>query len=259
MPQLWCMIDDLTALRLQLDWGVDEALGSVPVDRFNRVAAFDRSAVPPQLQAGAEAQAMMTPVAKADPIGVADTIDALYDALDRFTACPLRATATNTVRPAGVATATVVLIGDAPGNDDDRSGRAFSGPAGVIIDRVMGSIGLTRADLLLTTLVPWRPPGNRPPSDSEIQACLPFLHRLLTLVQPRAVILAGSGPVTALTGQTGTIRQLRGRWLELFIASEQIKLSALPILPFAQWFRDGGTKQQLWSDLLLLRKAVTTG
>ena len=89
------------------------------------------------------------------------------------------------MRPAGSANARLVLIADAPGNDDDRSGTAFSGPAGVTIERVMGSIGLTRADMLLTTLVPWRPPGNRPPSESEIQACLPFLHRLLMIVQPR--------------------------------------------------------------------------
>lgn len=247
------MIDDLTALRLQLDWGVDESLGNVPIDRFQRAPAAAQIAAP--------VMAMITavvPALKPDPVGTVDTLDALHDALDRFTACPLRATATNTVRPAGSATARLVLIGDAPGNDDDRSGTAFSGPAGATVERVMSSIGLTRADMLLTTLVPWRPPGNRPPSESEIQACLPFLHRLLMIVQPAAVVLIGSGPVAALTGQTGTIRQLRGRWLQLPIADEQIKLTGLPILPLAQWFRDAGTKQQLWSDLLLLHQKVTT-
>ena len=250
------MIDDLTALRLQLDWGVDESLGSVPIDRFQRAPALP-TAVPMPARMPAPVTALI-PALKPDPVGTADTLATLHAALDRFTACPLRATATNTVRPAGVATARVVLIADAPGNDDDRSGTAFSGPAGATIERVMGSIGLTRADMLLTTLVPWRPPGNRPPSESEIQACLPFLHRLLMIVQPAAVVLVGSGPVTAFTGQTGTIRQLRGRWLQLPIVGEQIKLAGLPILPLAQWFRDAGTKQQLWSDLLLLHEALTT-
>ena len=249
------MIDDLTALRLQLDWGADEALGSVPIDRFQRVQPPTPVAVPvaapalmPQPSIGLDMNSLAT----------IDSLAALHEILDRFTACPLRATATHTVRPAGSATATIVLIGDAPGNDDDRSGTAFSGPLGAMLDRVMASIGLTRSDLLLTTLVPWRPPGNRPPAESEIQACLPFLHRLLTLVRPRFVVLAGSGPVTALTGQTGTIRQMRGRWLEVSVTAEKTKLTALPMLPVTQWLRDATTKQQLWSDLLLLRKSVTT-
>ena len=245
------MVDDLTALRLQLDWGVDEALGSEPVNRFARAPT-------PALSAPASPIVAAPLIARAHPAATADTLDALHAALDGFTACPLRATATHTIRPSGSAAATVVFIGDAPGNDDDRSGHAFAGAPGAMLDRVMASIGLSRETMLLTTLVPWRPPGNRPASESEVAACLPFLHRLLALVRPRAVLLAGAGPVAALTGQSGTIRQLRGRWLELPLLTEQINLPALPVLPLAQWLRDGSTKQQLWNDLLLLQEAVTT-
>ena len=244
------MIDDLTALRLQLEWGVDETLGDVPLNRF--LAARPEPPLPRPV-----GEPMPVVSRQPEPIG-ADTLEALHAALDRFVACPLRATATHTVRPSGTTSATVVLIADAPGNEDDRSGHAFSGPTGAMLDRVMGSIGLTREQMLLTTLVPWRPPGGRPASDKEVQSCLPFVHRLLELVRPRVVLLAGVGPVVALTGETGTVRQLRGRLLEVALPGEQSKLAALPMQPLAQWLRDAGTKQQLWSDLLQLRAMLTT-
>lgn len=249
------MIDDLIALRLQFDWGADEALGDVPVDRFGalppavvlRPARLD--AVPAEPLARLPGRTAVK----------AQTLDALHAELDAFTGCPLRATATHTVRPSGVADAPVLLIGDAPGSEDDRSGQAFSGPPGALLDRVMATVGLDRQRMVLTTLVPWRPPGNRPASESEILACLPFVHRLIDLVQPRAIVLLGAGPVAALTGQNGTIRQLRGRWLDVATQTPQKIYPALPVLPLAQWLRDGITKQQLWSDLMLLDARLRTG
>ena len=244
------MIDDLTALRLQLDWGADEALGDRPVNRF---------AAAPRPVASTAGRA--PPVEKVAPVSTpvqARTLDELHAEMDAFTGCALRATATHTVRPSGCATAPILLIGDAPGSDDDRSGQAFSGPTGAMLDRVMGSIGLDRDGMLLTTLVPWRPPGNRPVSQSEILSCLPFIHRLIGIVRPRVLVLVGAGPVLALSGQTGMIRQMRGQWINLAITSEQLMLPGLAVLPLAQWLRDGTSKQQLWSDLMLLHKAVTT-
>ncbi len=245
------MIDDLTALRLQFEWGVDEALGERPIDRF---------AVAPQ--PAAPSVARLAPLverpAPGAPLVQARTLDDLHAELDAFDGCALRATATHTVRPSGAATASIVLIGDAPGSDDDRSGVAFSGGAGAVVDRVMRSIGLERNHMLLTTLVPWRPPGNRPVSEREVQSCLPYVHRLLGIVRPRALVLLGAGPVAALTGQAGTIRQLRGKWVEVRIATEQLIMPGLPLLPLAQWLRDGASKQQLWSDLMLLQQNATT-
>ncbi|MDT7951189.1 MAG: uracil-DNA glycosylase [Acetobacteraceae bacterium] len=242
------MIDDLTALRLQRDWGVDEALGERPVDRF---AAATRPALP--------AAPRLAPAAATVGSGVrARTLEELHRELEQFEGCPLRATATHTVRPSGSPAAPVMLIGDAPGSDDDRSGQAFSGEAGAMVDGVLRSIGLDRSSVLLTTMVPWRPPGNRPASETEIQACLPFVHRLIGIVRPRVAVLLGAVPVAALTGQAGTIRQLRGRWIELALASEQTTVAGLPMLPLTQWLRDATTKQQLWSDLLLLQNRLAT-
>ena len=245
------MIDDLTALRLQFDWGVDEALGDRPVHRFTPAPRAEARSPAPAARSVPTAPLL-------PPVVQARSLDDLHAEMDAFTGSPLRATATHTVRPRGSASAPTLLIGDAPGNDDDRSGLAFSGTGGATVDRVMRSIGLDPNEMLLTTLVPWRPPGNRPASDSEVQACLPFVHRLLGIVRPRVVVLLGAGPVAALSGQTGTIRQFRGKWLDLQITSEQLILPGLPVLPLAQWLRDGMTKQQLWSDLMLLHKAITT-
>jgi len=248
------MIDDLIALRLQLEWGVDEALGDAPVDRF---AQRPPAVALPAPMLDAEPAAFRT--GRVAPLVQAQTLEALHAELDAFTACPLRATATHTVRPSGGADASILLIGDAPGSEDDRSGQAFSGPPGALLDRVLASIGLDRQRMLLTTLVPWRPPGNRPASESEIAACLPFVHRLIDLVGPRVIVLLGAGPVAALTGTNGTIRQLRGRWLEVTTQTPQNIYPVLPVLPLAQWLRDGTTKQQLWSDLMLLDTVIRTG
>ena len=246
------MIDDLTALRLQLEWGADEALGDRPIDRF----ALIRGPIAPPVEQAASSAARVVPAA-VRPTVQARTLDEWHAEIDAFTGCPLRATATHTVRPSGLGTAPILLIGDAPGSDDDRSGQAFSGDAGATVDRVFGSIGLARSGMLLTTLVPWRPPGNRPASESEVQACLPFVHRLIGIVRPQVIVLLGAGAVAALSGQTGTIRQLRGKWLDVEITSEQMKVRGMPVLPLAQWLRDGTTKQQLWSDLMLIQNTLT--
>lgn len=239
------MIDALTALRLQLEWGADEALGDTAIDRF----------APPR-PAGPRAVQTRPP---ARPAPQASTLEALYAEIDAFEASPLRATATHTVRPDGNPAAALVVVGEAPGSDDDRSGRAFSGAPGQLLDRVLGSIGLDRQTMLLTTLVPWRPPGNRPLSETEIQLCLPFLHRLLALVRPERLLLLGAAPVRTLTGQSEPLRRLRGRWLDVQIPEAQNSIAALCVPPLDQWLRSATTKCDLWSDLIKLRSTVTKG
>ncbi|MBV8913020.1 MAG: uracil-DNA glycosylase [Acetobacteraceae bacterium] len=231
------MIDALTALQLQIEWGADEALAEAPLDRFERPVR--REPAPP----------MPTSV----PSPPAGSLDALYAALQAFEGSALRATAMHTVRPDGNPHAGLVVIGDAPGSDDDRSGRAFSGPPGQVLDRVLGSIGLDRTHMLLTHLVPWRPPGNRPLSESEIQACLPFVHRLLALVRPKRLLLLGAAPVRALTGSTEPIRRLKGRLLQAVVADADLTVTAMALPPVEQWFRSATSKQELWSDLIQFR------
>ena len=238
------MSDALAGLRLQIEWGADEALGDVPLDRFTPAAP---APPPPPRRA---------PAALAAP--QAGTLDALYAELAAFDGCALRATAMHTVRPDGNPAAGVVVVGEAPGSDDDRSGRAFTGPSGALLDRVFGSAGMDRSGMLLTTLVPWRPPGGRKLADSEVQACLPFLLRLLALARPRRLVLLGSGPVRTLAGTDEPVRRLRGRWLDVTVPEMSTPVPAVALPPLDQWMRNAATKQEVWSQVLLLRRAISS-
>ena len=259
-------MDDLAALRLLVEWGADEALADVPVDRFaTPVPTVDAALTAGPLQTSSRPAAAPF---KAPPRGAAaavqagalaaaaTTLDALHAALDGFEGCPLRATATNTVRPSGNPAAGLVLVAEAPGAEDDRTGAAFSGPPGQMLDRVLGSIGLDRSAVLLTHLVPWRPPGSRAPNEAEVQACLPFLQRLLALARPRRIVLAGAGPAKALAGATEGVRRLRGRWLPIPIEGGDLSAQALSLPPLDQWMRSAATKRSLWADLLELRQSI---
>ena len=144
------------------------------------------------------------------------------------------------------------MVGEAPGADDDRAGTAFAGAAGLLLDRMLGSAGLDRMQLLLTHLVPWRPPGGRAPNEAEIQACLPFLLRLLSIVRPSGVVLLGTGPARALLRTTEGVRRIRGRWLPLALPGHDAMM-ALPMLGFDQWLRSPAGKRDTWADLLLLQ------
>lgn len=241
------MIDDLSALRLQLEWGADEAIGDVPSGRFMPVVAPAPRMVP---SPEAVASPAVSPSAR--------TLDELMAELAAFDGCALRTTAMQLVRPDGNPHASLIIIADAPGSDDDRFGRAFSGPTGAMVDRVLGTVGITREGALLATLVPWRPPGNRRLSETEVGPCLPFIHRLLGIVRPRHAVLLGTQTVRALTGIDTPIRRLRGRWLEVTVQNEQLTIAALALPTPDQWLTNASAKQQLWSDLVALRVAVTT-
>ena len=269
-------MDDLAALRLLMEWGADEALTDAPVNRFaperpagaaapdlGPAGAAASNLVPAQPSLRPAAATLRPPIrgpAAASQAGAlaaaAATLDALHAALDGFEGCPLRVTATNTVRASGNPAAGLVLVADAPGAEDDRTGAAFSGPPGQMLDRVLGSIGLDRSAMLLTHLVPWRPPGSRAPNEAEVQACLPFLHRLLALTRPRRILLIGAGPAKALAGASEGVRRLRGRWLPVPIEGAEFPAQALALPPQDHWMRSAAGKRSLWADLLELRQSI---
>ena len=252
------MLDDLAALRLQLDWGADEALGDEPVDRLAPPRALPNvrtalSTAPPSARPALPPATLPATVPAA---AVAD-LPALHAALDGFAAHPLRATASTTVAPGGNPGATLVLIGEAPGADDDRSGQAYSGKAGATLDRVLGSAGLGRDTALLTFLVPWRPPGGRAPTETEVALALPFLHRLLALVQPRHLVLFGDAALRTLVDPTASLRPNRGRWMEATVPGLPSPVAALPMLPPDRWLQSAANRQATWSDLLTLQDDVS--
>src|SRR5215472_17206863 len=186
-------MDGLAALKLQIEWGADEALEDGPVNRLRAVARSPPPSPLPQAEGAKPGPPpRATPAERAlQAAAGATTLDELRAAIAAFDGCALRDTASNLVFAEGDPSATLLLIGDPPSADEDRSGLPFAGPAGAYLDRMLAAISLDRGQLLLTPLIPWRPPGDRPPNPAELALCLPFLHRLIALVAPRRLLLMG--------------------------------------------------------------------
>jgi uracil-DNA glycosylase family 4 len=257
-------MDVLSALRLQLEWGADEALTETPVDRLSArpAAAAPRPAAHAPL-AALTAPALpgftptAAPVARAQQLAAAaNTREELRAALAAFDGCPLKATATNLVFSDGNPDAGLMLVGEGPGAEEDRAGLPFVGPSGQFLDRMLASIGLDRTKYLITNLIPWRPPGNRNPTDNEVLVCLPFLLRHIALVRPRRLVLLGALATRGVTGTNTGITRMRGRWLDAAIPGLERPVPALPMLHPAYLLRTPGAKRDAWADLVLLRRTL---
>ncbi|MEX0644624.1 MAG: uracil-DNA glycosylase [Parvularculaceae bacterium] len=250
------------------DMGVDEAVGSSPADFYAAPAMrapSSNSAPRPALRAAPAAA--ITPAEAAMPADEAarqaaelargaTTFEALADAVAAFDGCPLKAGARTTVFTDGVPGASLLVIGEAPGRDEDRLGKPFVGRAGQLLDRMLAAIGRSRVkDTLISNVVYWRPPGNREPTQIEIAICRPFVDRLIELTNPRAIVLAGAAPTRALLGLNGIMRA-RGVWRDIETSSGA-KFPALPIFHPAFLLRQPAQKRLAWSDLLALEARLT--
>jgi len=248
----------LDVLRLQLEWGADEAYADAPQDRrvsapppahTERMAAAPRPAAMPALPPG--------PAEAARIAAACHSLDELRAALDAFTGCALRDTATQLVFADGNPDTNLILIGEAPGGEEDRAGRPFVGPAGQLLDKMLASIGLDRTKLRIINVVPWRPPGNRTPTDNEIAVCLPFLHRHIALIRPSCLVLLGAVAAKAMLPdpQRGQgIRRVRGHWVPVPVTGLDNPLPCLPTFHPAYLLRTPAEKRQSWTDLLTLRE-----
>ena len=183
----------------------------------------------------------------------ADSIPALAAAIAGFEACPLKRTATNTVFADGNPEAPVLIVGEAPGADEDRLGKPFVGRAGQLLDRMLAAIGLDRTGVQITNVIYWRPPGNRKPTAPEIAACLPFVFRHIVLSRPKVLVLAGGTAASALLDTAEGITRLRGRWFDLAIPGLDAALPTLPTFHPAFLLRTPERKREAWRDLLALK------
>ncbi|PLS23268.1 uracil-DNA glycosylase [Neptunicoccus cionae] len=257
---------DLHALDWQIDLGADEAIQDTPVNRYETVVTPARGAVPktgpnsnikpvdvmpviPQIkETGADIARIMA--------GRCNSLADLRDALAVFEHCTIKKGARNLVLSEGHPNARVMIIGEAPSRDEDRSGAPFIGESGKLLDRMFAAIGLSRKGedpsdaLYLTNLLPWRVPQNRDPNAEEIAMMLPFLERHIALVDPDIIVPLGNIPCKALLGKTG-ITRLRGTWAEAF---------GKPVLPMfhpAALFRDPLKKRDCWADLLDIKARLS--
>ena len=255
------------ALALQCDWGADEALMESPADRLavreapSRAPEAARAAsepAPRPVRAAAVALATVPPaITRAEAlVEAAPDLAALKAAIAAFDGSPLRETATNLVFGEGITDSGLMLIGEAPGADEDRAGRPFVGASGQLLDRMFASVGLSReSNFYITNILPWRPPGNRTPTDAEVALFLPFLRRKVALVRPKRLVLVGGVAAKGLIGGKEGITRLRGRWHEVEIPGLG-SIPALPTLHPAYLLRSPASKRDAWADLLLLRRTL---
>jgi DNA polymerase len=261
----------LAALHWQAMIGADEAIGDEPVNRLREVTILP----PAQPEPAPETFAPPAPVSPFEPIAAmprkvalspastvdlaaaATTLDDLREAIRAFEGIDLKQTATNLVFADGVPTAKVMVIGEAPGSDEDRLGKPFVGMSGQLLDKMLGFAGFSReTNLYITNVLNWRPPGNRKPTPQEIHLSLPFLHRHIELIDPAFILCPGGISAVALTGASEGITKLRGRWHEITLPNGKT-YKLLPTFHPAFLLRSPSQKRLVWQDLLKLKDAVT--
>ncbi len=272
-------------LRWYAEMGVDEAVGVEPANFFSASApraatapspvreAIAFRAPDPAFQPKPATPVPATPVfaSSAAPMPADEAVrlaeqsaracmshDELGRALANFEGCGLKAGARSTVFCDGVPGAKLLVIGEAPGRDEDAMGLPFVGRAGQLLDKMLASIGRSRkTDTLISNVIYWRPPGNRAPTQIEIAICKPFVERLIELTAPSAILLAGSAPTQALLGLAGIMRA-RGAWRDVATASGY-RVRALPTLHPAFLLRQPAQKRLVWADLLSLDRHLRDG
>jgi uracil-DNA glycosylase family 4 len=183
----------------------------------------------------------------------ATTLDELRAILDRFDGCALKASASQLVFADGTPGSRLMLVGEAPGAEEDRQGLPFVGRSGQLLDRMLQAIGLARADVYIANIVPWRPPGNRTPTPVETQICLPFVQRQIELANPDILVTVGQPSTGALLGIQGIMKN-RGRWFGYQTGTREIR--AMPMLHPAYLLRSPIGKRLAWRDLLAIKKAL---
>ncbi len=261
--------DDAAALAWLISVGADEAIGDVPLDRFRALAeqparpAAVMSPPPAALPQPIAVQPAPSRLAPQAPLGTAEdtatarelaaaanTLEELKDAIARFDGLSLKATATNLVFADGNPEAALMLIGEAPGGEEDRRGVPFVGAAGQLLDRMLAAIGHDRTNSYITNIVNWRPPGNRKPSPAEMLLCQPFIARHIALMKPKLILLLGDTAAKTLTGRSEGITRLRGKWCEWTDAASGATTPMLPTFHPAFLLRSPSQKREAWADLL---------
>ncbi|MCZ8123405.1 MAG: uracil-DNA glycosylase [Magnetospirillum sp.] len=269
-------MDDLTALRFLVELGADEAIADAPVDRFAAAPARAEGparaeaplrkapavrAVPQAPSPTLAAPTMAAPVPAAQAVVAAReaaanarSLDELRAALAAFDGCALKATATNLVFSDGVPGAPVMIVGEAPGADEDRQGKPFVGVSGQLLDRMLGFVGLDRTrNVYIANVIPWRPPANRDPTTAEIAACEPFIRRQIELAQPKVLLFVGNISTKTLLGTTDGIIKMRGKWRDYASPGLAAPIPVLPSFHPAYLLRTPARKADSWKDLLALQ------
>ncbi|MEP1200383.1 uracil-DNA glycosylase [Tateyamaria sp.] len=243
----------LSALTWQIELGVDTCIADEPINRYEVPAKVEKPAAPvAAVVAAPVGEVDVVAAARAAAAGAQD-LEGLRAALEAFPHCELKLGARNLVFSDGASGARVMIVGEAPGRDEDREGRPFVGRAGQLLDKMLAAIDLNRdSSVYITNVLPWRPPQNRDPKPEEIAMMQPFLQRHIALAAPDVLVVVGNHACQALLGKRG-ITRLRGDW-----TTAEGK-PAIPMFHPAYLLRNPAAKREAWADLLALKARLADG
>lgn len=245
----------LQDVRAYLEYAIDENedVQEISRDLADRLGSLKvRTTSPPAPRREPEPPAPARPVAaaadeKPPPPGQAGAVAALQEIADRIAVCRqcgLHAKRTHTVPGQGAARPEILFIGEGPGEEEDRTGKAFVGQAGELLTKMIQAMGYTRRDVFIATLIKCRPPNNRDPMPGEVVQCLPYLKEQIAVLQPRVLVVLGAPAAKALFNTHEGISSLRGRW-------QQVDgIDAMPTFHPAYLLRVPSAKRKAWEDLL---------
>ena len=184
-------------------------------------------------------------------------LEALRMAIHGFEGCEIKKTALNTVFSDGNPQSRIMLIGEAPGSTEDREGRPFCGTSGMLLDKMFAAINLYRtSNMYISNSVFWRPPGNRKPTDFELDVCRPFVEKHIALIDPDIVVMVGSTACTSVLKSQDSISRLRGRFHEYTNSFLSRTITAMAIFHPAYLLRQPNQKRLAWEDLKMLRTYI---
>lgn len=269
--------------RALLDWylaaGVDETIATLPQNRYAEISQkkpapsteTPQTSAPSATERPAEATyvpeaAAATPRAPAAAgdagwdaeaaAGACRSLEALFEALKTFEGCALKRTATNTVMGDGNPAAPIMIVGEAPGAEEDRKGLPFVGQAGRLLDRMLAAIALDRTGVYITNMLPWRPPGNRTPTPEELTMCLPFIERQIELIAPKVLVFVGGTSAKTMLGRREGITKLRGKWYDYATRRMTAPIPTMATFHPAYLLRQPAAKREAWRDLLEIEKRI---
>ncbi|MBH88699.1 MAG: uracil-DNA glycosylase [Magnetovibrio sp.] len=250
-------------LRWYLYSGVDETIGEVPQNRFINVnLKEDTPTKKEQINNSSKIisqGSVMTETSLQEACKIAaaaKSVEELKNTLLNYAGCSLRKTATNLVFGDGNPKANIVLLGESPGAEEDRSGLPFVGPGGQLLDKMLASIGLDRNKVFLSNTVFWRPPGSRTPTAQETGICIPFVERLLELIDPEILIILGGAAAKSLLAKTAAVSRLRGKWYTYSTPMLSRPIQATVVFHPDYLLSSPVHKRNTWQDLLMIREKL---
>ena len=242
--------ESIKLLRLFKENGVDEIIANISFNRIKNTEKLRKKNLMLKNDTINSNNSMHT-----DQINKISSLEELKSYMSDFKGCELYKSSTNMVFSDGNPKAEIMLIGEAPGHDEDIQGKPFVGRSGKLLDKMLEAIELNREKVYIANIIPWRPPSNRRPTDEEIEICLPFIKKHIELIKPKVLMLLGSTATFALLKNTEGITKIRGKWVDLNLNS--ISVPTLPTFHPAFLLRQPAQKKHVWEDLKSLKNKVS--